>query len=651
MKPSYHSPWSLLTACLLLALLVGLVSCSAKEATVETETPPPAQENQEHNGKIVVTTLADLPQHTYALEGSVSELLADEAAFAAFLQEVKADLEADLKRYQINDDATMQGLYGSLAAMNMLTGNHEAVIADLDQVRALEDKEAAQLTNGMVTRSIIAARQQVGDGASEETFREAFAAELQSRVDELPWDVVQDSIEESKGRAEIVTVNLILGIIQSQIDPMVAQSGDINSDQARRVVAMQMAMTQIVPVNDIVASVYGDYIAANAVEKPNIWPQRDIELAADGTLSTVVVGIWDSGVDAAVFGATMWTNAEEIPANQIDDDGNGFVDDVHGIAFDVEGRYSTELLHPLGDQAGKVDQSRLYMQGFQHVLANIDSPEASQMRKYMGSLQPEQVGAFLEGLSFYGLYAHGTHVSGIAGAGNPAAEILGARITFDYHTPNMAMTREIASRHADSYRRTAQYFQAAGVRVVNMSWGWGFKEIESSLEVNNVGASAEERAAMADEMLTILEKGLHDAMTATPGILYVVAAGNADNDVAFDRFIPAAFDLPNVIVVGAVDQAGEPTDFTSGGENVVVYANGFEVDSYIPGGERMRMSGTSMSAPQVTNLAAKLFAVDPQLDPSAVIGLIGDGADPSQGDQNFMLINPQQSVHMARTEG
>ena len=156
---------------------------------------------------------------------------------------------------------------------------------------------------------------------------------------------------------------------------------------------------------------------------------------------------------------------------------------------------------------------------------------------------------------------------------------------------------------------------------------------------------------MADEMLTILEKGLHDAMTATPGILYVVAAGNADNDVAFDRFIPAAFDLPNVIVVGAVDQAGEPTDFTSGGENVVVYANGFEVDSYIPGGERMRMSGTSMSAPQITNLAAKLFAVDPQLDPSAVIGLIEDGADPSQGDQNFMLINPQQSVHMARTEG
>ena len=39
----------------------------------------------------------------------------------------------------------------------------------------------------------------------------------------------------------------------------------------------------------------------------------------------------------------------------------------------------------------------------------------------------------------------------------------------------------------------------------------------------------------------------------------MTAAGNSDNDVNFDEVIPSSFDLPNMITVGAVDQAGEET--------------------------------------------------------------------------------------------
>src|SRR3712207_7914432 len=49
------------------------------------------------------------------------------------------------------------------------------------------------------------------------------------------------------------------------------------------------------------------------------------------------------------------------------------------------------------------------------------------------------------------------------------------------------------------------------------------------------------------------------------------------------------------------------TGFTSLGKSVDIYANGFEVVSYVPGGQRIRLSGTSMSAPQVANAAAKLL--------------------------------------------
>ena len=127
----------------------------------------------------------------------------------------------------------------------------------------------------------------------------------------------------------------------------------------------------------------------------------------------------------------------------------------------------------------------------------------------------------------------------------------------------------------------------------------------------------------------------------------MVAAGNSDNDVKFDEVMPSSYKLPNVIVVGAVDQAGDQTSFTSFG-NVDVYANGFEVESVVPGGERLKLSGTSMAAPQVTNLAAKIWAVKPKLDLSEVKTLIVEGADETKaGDKTVRLLNPKKTLQLA----
>jgi subtilisin family serine protease len=142
------------------------------------------------------------------------------------------------------------------------------------------------------------------------------------------------------------------------------------------------------------------------------------------------------------------------------------------------------------------------------------------------------------------------------------------------------------------------------------------------------------------------KEGLHEAIANAPQILFVCAAGNADNDVEFDEYIPSSFELPNLLTVGAVDQAGEPTSFTSTGRNVVVYANGFEVESFVPGGDRMKMSGTSMSSPNVMNLAAKLIALDPELNPAEVIDLIKRGADRKEGALSYLLLNPRRSVEL-----
>ncbi|RKX28684.1 MAG: hypothetical protein DRP47_03750, partial [Candidatus Zixiibacteriota bacterium] len=106
------------------------------------------------------------------------------------------------------------------------------------------------------------------------------------------------------------------------------------------------------------------------------------------------------------------------------------------------------------------------------------------------------------------------------------------------------------------------------------------------------------------------------------------------------------FDLPNIISIGAVDQAGDETSFTSFGK-VDVYANGFEVKSYIPGGHEMKLSGTSMSSPNTTNLAAKLLAIRPDLTTAQLRKLLIDAADVKvAGDREVRLLNPAKSLEL-----
>ncbi len=192
------------------------------------------------------------------------------------------------------------------------------------------------------------------------------------------------------------------------------------------------------------------------------------------------------------------------------------------------------------------------------------------------------------------------------------------------------------------------WFKVHHIRVVNMSWWSTPSTYEKDLADNGIGKDSAERKRLARHYFEIERDSLYAALKSAPEILFVTIAGNNNADNAFEEVVPSSFRLPNLVVVGAVDHAGDETNFTSYGGNVLVHADGQAVESVVPGGAKVKMTGTSMAAPQVTNLAAKLLAIDPGLTPTHLITLIRKGADTSD-DGRRHLVNPGRSVELLRS--
>ncbi len=599
--------------------------------------------------KPVVRSQDDLPRHTYAIESIPSELFLAGEAFLPFAQRVGADAREVLDEYEIEDNATLRALYGTLENLALLEGDLEQALVYGEMIRELEEKPAARMLSGLVVRAVAHAAG-TADPTDEQGRQEAFRAAYAASIDALPWEIVQDAVEGIKGSMEIVGENLFLGLIQNQMDPAVEKTGNISGDLAESLINMRTVVDVILPYREQIVGVLEAYIDANRVAKADIWAERALDLSDDPEAQPVLVAVWDTGVDPEVYGSQMFRNDGEV-LDGADNDGNGFVDDLHGIAFEWEGIRTEGDLYPLAETArARLPEMTEQIKGLNDLQAGIDSPEATALRQRMSEMQPDEVKPFIEEIGLFAIYSHGTHVAGIAVDRNPRALILNVRQAFPYEMIPPPMFKENAELWAANMQEIVGYLRRNGVRVVNMSWGFSPPELESMFEVNGVGANAEERKTMAREVFDILMAGMRNAFESAPEILFVPAAGNSDTDATFDEFIPSSIDLPNVITAAAVDQAGEETGFTSYGPTVDVHSNGFEVESYIPGGERLPFSGTSMAAPNVVNLAAKLIALDPSLTPPEVIALIEDAADESE-DGRLRLINPKRSVELLAERG
>ncbi|UCC13179.1 MAG: S8 family serine peptidase [Gammaproteobacteria bacterium] len=591
--------------------------------------------------KIKVESNEDLPRFTYNVDGKLTDFIQSDD-FPAFARKRRDDVVSVLDRYELTDATTLKGYYGLILNVQMLEGDFEAARRSIAKIRTLEDKPALKLLTGVMFTALMDADGGTGE-MSGEAIRARFEHNYSTALSELPWDVVQDSVERSKAGWEIRSRNFYLGLVESQYQEGVNKSGNISGDVADTMIGVRLMLDRLLPVKDNAIAALSGYIDANRVEKPDIWQERYVDLGPTDKAQPVTVAIWDSGTDTALYEGRLYTNPKE-KLDGRDTDGNGWVDDLHGIGHTLKSDRTSNLMIPLtDDQRSQYPEMKAMVKGLTDMQAAIDSTEASALKKYLSELQPNEVKAFIEEISLFGNFAHGTHVAGIAAEGNPFIRILVARLTFDHKMIPDTPTVEQTKKDAQAVRDTIDYFKANGVRVVNMSWGGNLSSYESALELNGVGESAEERLAMAKEMFDIFNAALKESIAGAPDILFVTSAGNSDNDAEFDMMYPSSYELPNILTVGAVDQAGEETSFTTFGSNVDLHANGFEVESYVPGGDRMAMSGTSMSSPNVVNLAAKLLAKNPELTVAELRERIIAGSD-HMDDGRRVLINPRATI-------
>lgn len=130
---------------------------------------------------------------------------------------------------------------------------------------------------------------------------------------------------------------------------------------------------------------------------------------------TVIVGVLDSGVEVDHPGliANMWKNPNEIPNNGIDDDGNGYIDDVYGWNFlggkngdvDVDNMEVTRVVkqyQPIfegsnstenkANQTKMPEEFEMYMKAKENFnKKSIEAKQSFQMYSKLNSLVPTMV--------------------------------------------------------------------------------------------------------------------------------------------------------------------------------------------------------------------------------------------------------------------
>lgn len=201
---------------------------------------------------------------------------------------------------------------------------------------------------------------------------------------------------------------------------------------------------------------------------------------------------------------------------------------------------------------------------------------------------------------------HGTHCAGvIAGRGNNGTGITG--VSWKSKIMSLKFLNAQGSGTLADAIEAIEYAitmkqRGVNIRILNNSWGGA----SYSYALENVIKSANDN-----------------------NILFIVAAGNSAADNDNSNFYPANYNVDNVISVAALDHNGNLASFSNYGRNRVhVAAPGVGIYSTHLNNNYANLSGTSMSAPYVSGIAALILSREPNLSAAQLKQRIISSAEP-----------------------
>ena len=226
---------------------------------------------------------ADVPRFSYKIDGSLEDVIRDDAKFKPLAQAVRRDTESVLAQYEIADKAELRQLLGVIAQLDYLEGHYDDAMQVSLRIRALQDKPADRLLSGMQLRAQVDAQKATGSTTSE-AFRAEVGRVIAAELATLPYPTIENDVKSSKARAETLGETMVLGNVRNVLQPTVAKTGTLSSDLVPGVVAAKYALATALPLKKTLIDTYSAYLAAHKVEKADIWAARDASLAARARL-------------------------------------------------------------------------------------------------------------------------------------------------------------------------------------------------------------------------------------------------------------------------------------------------------------------------------------------------------------------------------